>query len=549
MSTISNLERTAPVVIVGAGPIGLALACDLGRRNVPVLLLEQREDQLESAKMIVVGVRTMEFCRQLGIAEKVHHWGFPLDHGLDSIFVTSLDGYELGRVKTPQLSEGFSSEFSPEREMPCPQTWFDPILKQQAAVCPNVEIRYRQRVETLEQDEHGVTVGVTDLSTGQRYALRTSYAIGCDGYSSTVRRLLGISMRGNSHLDVSVSVYVRMKNLDSLHDKGSAYRYVFVGEQGTWAVLTTMDGRDLWRLQLIGVDESATTAEAIDAALRKCIGHDVEYVIEDVSRWIRKMVVADRFSDGRIYLAGDAAHAHPPNGGLGMNTGIQDAFDLGWKLAATYHGWGGANLLASYDIERRPASARGAGESLRNYSRLTEGTAHPGLLEPDEAGDRLRQALGTRLVEQNEKAWHATGVHLGYSYLPSPIVVDDGSPASPDDPSEFVPSARPGNRAPHFWLIDGRSVLDLFGEGFALLCFGDTDAGPAIEAAEQLGVPLSVHRIDDADAAALYARRFALVRPDGHVAWRGDHLPHNIEALIETVRGAGLVVAACRANV
>ncbi|SIT47344.1 2-polyprenyl-6-methoxyphenol hydroxylase (fragment) [Paraburkholderia piptadeniae] len=210
MKNISIPTPSAPVVIVGGGPVGLALACDLGRRKVPVLLLEQREDCTESAKVVVVGVRTMEFCRQLALAEEIHNWGFPHDHGLDSVFVTSLDGYELGRVKTPRLREGFSSRFSPERELPCPQTWFDPILKRHAASLPGVELRYQNRVEWLEQDDDGVTVGVTDISTGRQYSLRTRYVIGCDGYSSTVRSLLGISMRGHPHLDVSVSVYVRI---------------------------------------------------------------------------------------------------------------------------------------------------------------------------------------------------------------------------------------------------------------------------------------------------------------------------------------------------
>ncbi|SIT47342.1 Monooxygenase, FAD-binding protein (fragment) [Paraburkholderia piptadeniae] len=290
------------------------------------------------------------------------------------------------------------------------------------------------------------------------------------------------------------------------------------------------------------------TREAIHAALQACVGCDFEYEIDDVSRWIRKMVVADRFSDGRIFLAGDAAHAHPPNGGLGMNTGIQDGFDLGWKLAAMLDGWGGRNLLASYDIERRPASARAAQESLRNYGRLTDNTGHPGLLDSTRAGDELRRKLGERLVEENEKAWHAIGVHLGYSYLPSPIVIDDSASSRCDDPGTYVPSACPGNRAPHFWLRDGKSVLDLFGDGFALLSFAEFDPGPAIEAAKRIRLPLSVYRIDDTDAAVLYERKLVLIRPDGHVAWRGDDLPDDISELFDTVRGAGSVVSACRAR-
>jgi len=536
-----------PVLIVGGGPIGLALAADLGRRGVRVRLVEQNDDRVGTAKMIVVSVRTMELVRQLGIAGEVRNWGFPLDQPLDSVFCTSLGGHELGRVRTPPLLQESDTPFSPERERPCPQTWFDPILQRHARRFPGVALSYRTRLASFTQDESGVTAELAHPD-GRTETLAASFLVGCDGYGSAVRDLLGIEVRGNKHLDRSMSIYVRSAELRASHGLGDAYRYVMVGPEGPWSVLTTIDGRDLWRIQLIGRADIDPRGPGMDGLMRRMVGRTVPYAVEDTSSWVRKMTVADRFSDGRVFLAGDAAYAHPPNGGLGINTGIQDAFDLGWKLAAVLHGWGGPALLDSYDCERRPAASRAAGESLRNYQRLTGPPREPDIEAEGAKGDDARRRLGANLVEENEKAWHPVGVHLGYSYDPSPIVVPDGSPRPVDDTVAYVPTARPGARAPHVWLGAGRSILDLFGEGFTLLDFAGTSTARLEDAALQRGVPLAVHGIDDAGARALYGRALVLVRPDGHVAWRGDAVPMDCLALIDTVRGAGLRIAACRSD-
>jgi 2-polyprenyl-6-methoxyphenol hydroxylase-like FAD-dependent oxidoreductase len=537
-----------PVLIVGGGPIGLALAADLGRRGVTATLVEQNADRLGSAKMIEVSVRTMELCRQLGVAEEVRNWGFPLDYALDSVFVTDLQGYEIGRIRTPSLGQERDSVASPERTGPCPQTWFDPILQRRARSFPHVALRYGTRLESFVQDPAGVSATLADARTGTRETVRCDYLVGADGYTSRVRALLGIEMRGEHHLDLSMSVYLRIPDLRRHHDKGDAYRYVFVGPSGTWLVLSTIDGRDLWRLQVIGIPDRDLAAVDIPAMMRRAIGREIEFTIEDTSFWVRKMVVADRFMDGRVFLAGDAAHAHPPNGGLGMNTGIQDAFDLGWKLAATLHGWGGPTLAASYDYERRPASSRAAMESLKNFRRLVSPAHEPDIATPSPTGDAARLRVGRRLVAENEKAWHPVGVHLGYIYDPSPIVVPDGSPRPPDDTVGYVPSAYPGCRAPHVWLREGRSTLDLFGDGFALLVFAPSEIARLEAAAAARGVPLTVHRIVNPEAAALYERTLVLVRPDGHVAWRGDTPPADPLSLIDTIRGAGPCIAARRAD-
>jgi 2-polyprenyl-6-methoxyphenol hydroxylase-like FAD-dependent oxidoreductase len=536
-----------PVLIAGGGPIGLALAADLGRRGIQTLLVEERENKLLPAKMLEVSVRTLEFCRQLGIADKVRNWGFPPDWPLDSVFVTDMAGYELGRVRTPPLGAMSHSEFSPERGRPCPQTWFDPILQDCARSFPHVTLRHRVRLESFTQDDSGVTVTLRDRAHGRLEIVRAAYLVGCDGFASTVREQLGIKIRGEPHIDWSMTVYLRIPDLASHHDKGHAFRYVFVGPEGTWSFLSIVDGKDLWRLQLVDLDQHRLENADIPALVHRAMGGDVPFTVEDKTLWVRKRTVADRFMDGRVLLAGDAAHAHPPNGGLGMNTGIQDAFDLGWKLAATLDGWGGEALLESYDHERRPASARASEVSLKNR-RLVSAAQRAEINSPTPEGDAARRAIGSQLVEENEKAWHPVGVHLGYIYHPSPVVVPDGTPEPLDDTFGYQPTTFPGARAPHVWLGPDRSTLDLFGAGFVLLKFAELPTEGIERAAASRGVPLTVHRLQNEEAAELYARPLVLVRPDGHVAWRGDREPDDAAALIDTVRGGGPRIAARRAD-
>jgi 2-polyprenyl-6-methoxyphenol hydroxylase-like FAD-dependent oxidoreductase len=546
---MAETPRDTPVLIAGGGPIGLALAADLGRRGVATLLVEERENKLNPAKMLEISVRTMEFCRQLGVVDKVRNWGFPRDWPLDSVFVTDLQGYELGRVRMPALQDQACLSVSPERGMPCPQTWFDPILQNYARTFPHVTLRHRLKLESFVQDEGGVTAVLRDQQTGRAQTVRAQYLVGCDGFASTVRELLGIEIRGEPHIDWSMTIYLRIPDLASQHDKGKAFRYVFVGPEGTWSFLSIVDGKDLWRLQLVDLDEGRLQNADIPALVRRFMGRDAAYTIEDKNLWVRKRTVADRFMDGRVFLAGDAAHAHPPNGGLGMNTGIQDALDLGWKLAAVLGGWGGETLLESYDIERRPASARAAEVSLKNYRRLVSAAQRAEINSPTPEGDAARRMIGERLVEENEKTWHPVGVHLGYIYHPSPVVVPDGTSKPEDDTFGYRPTAFPGARAPHVWLAPDRSILDLFGDGFVLLKFSGAPTDAMERAAAARGVPLAVHRIEHAAAAALYERALVLVRPDGHVAWRGDSEPPDALSMFDVVRGAGPRIAARRASV
>lgn len=239
-------------------------------------------------------------------------------------------------------------------------------------------------------------------------------------------------------------------------------------------------------------------------------------------------------------LAGDSAHSMSPTGGHGLNTGYGDVLSLGWMLDANLRGWAGKRLLDAYGTERRPVSVRNGSISSANFSNWIGATDFSRVFDESSGGDAERARIGQAMSAALQKEWFAVGVGMGYRYEGSPIVVPDGSPEPPDEIGTYEQTARPGHRAPHAWLSDGRSIIDLFGKAFVLLRFGSPPvaAGDLPAAARQRGVPLEVVDIDQAEIAELYEYRLALVRPDGQVAWRGNATPDDPVGLIDIVRGA-----------
>ena len=372
--------------------------------------------------------------------------------------------------------------------------------------------------------------------------MRARYMVACDGFASTVRKALGIEMTGRPVINRSANIMFATADLAALHNKGNAGRYVLTGPQGPWASLVPADGRTRWRLMVHG--RADWDADLLDPkeAVRRAAGRDFDFEILNVGNWTRRRMVADAYGRGRVFLAGDAVHVMPPNGGLGMNTGVGDAVDLGWKLAAMHEGWGGQQLMASYEAERRPVGVRACDEAVRNLERFSTKADYSHVLDDTAEGIAVRAEIGRRLSTVNRMAWDSPlNTHLGYRYDDSPICVADGPPPpEPADARLYTQSSHPGGRAPHAWLADGRSTLDLFGRGFTLLRFGREapDATLLAEAAKARGLPLDVMAVGDGAIAALYERRLVLVRPDGHVAWRGDAPPADALGLVDRVRGA-----------
>jgi hypothetical protein len=276
----------------------------------------------------------------------------------------------------------------------------------------------------------------------------------------------------------------------------------------------------------------------VDESIRRFAGMDFPYEVLSEMQWVRRELVAKSYRKDRIFITGDAAHQLSPSGSFGMNTGVGDAMDLSWKLQAVLDGWGGSNLLDSYEIERRPIGVRNVQEATVNFTRIGEHKSRPEILENTPEGDRARKEIGERISKVMERS--TAGIELGYRYEDSPICVPDGTPPPPDDPKIYTPTARPGSRAPHVSIDGNRSVLDLYGKSFVLLRLGGNapSVDGFISAADQRGMPLEVISLDIAELSTMYERKLVLVRPDGHVAWRGDSLPNDCEAVIDRVRGA-----------
>jgi 2-polyprenyl-6-methoxyphenol hydroxylase-like FAD-dependent oxidoreductase len=534
--------RHVPVLIVGGGPVGLALAGDLGWRGIRCELIEQTDGAITTPKMNEVNIRTMEFCRRWGIAEQVLDCPFPADWPLDVVFVTSLAGYELGRIRRPARAAQIPQSHSRERLQACSQMWFDPILQRFAQSFPTARLRYRTRMESFTDDGDHVIAELVDLAGGARERVTADYLVACDGANSVVRSALGIGLTGKGVLGQPLSLFFRAPDLLAQCGKEPGTFFLGIDRDGLWANIRLVDPNSaLWRI--MAFDSGGRAPEAIDrdALVRRAVGRPIEVAWAGLSIWTRRSAVAESYGKGRVLLAGDAVHQLSPTGALGMNTGIGDAVDLGWKLAATLQGWGGPHLLASYDAERRPVGLRNVAMTTDFF--LAQDQYAGGLAtidEASEAGGRLRAQLGGQLVRDVGAMFRTVGLQLGYRYEDSPICVTDGTEAPPDLPGEFVPSARPGARAPHVELGNGHSILDQFGRGFVLLRLGDrAPAGAALAtAAASRGVPLETVTVRETEAADLYTCKLALIRPDGHVAWRGDALPADASALIDRARGA-----------
>ncbi|HTY70611.1 MAG TPA: FAD-dependent monooxygenase [Alphaproteobacteria bacterium] len=539
------------VLVVGGGPVGLSLACELGWRGVQCLVAEETDRAFGAeARINLVNIRSMEFCRRWGIEKAIRHGGFPDDYPMTVLFLTSLRGREIARLEYPSMGAQPPLATSPTNRQRIPQMWFEPIFAKAATGFPSVTLRRKLRFERMRETTTGIEAELTDLTTGATETVRARYVAGCDGARSPVRQALGIEMLGEQRLSYSCALYFRAPELWRRHDKGKAIMSVLVDKDGMWANLNAIDGYELWRLSMVGGDSYVDPA-TIDpqACLRRALGADPDFNCEVLSLipWVRRAVVAEAYHRGRCFIVGDAAHLLSPTGGFGMNTGVADAVDLGWKLEAALAGWGGGELLPSYTAERRPIGERAVREATINFTNLRDIPRYPWIDDDGSAADDARRALGQQVIATTRREWESDGVQLGYRYDPSPICWDDGSAAPPDDPSIYTQTAKPGSRAPHAWIAPGTSTLDLFGRGFVLLDFGaPAESAVLVKAARQRGVPLAVSRISDPGVTSLYERKLALVRPDGHVAWRADSAPDDPLDLIDVVRGAPPKAAGAR---
>lgn len=546
------MDQEVPVLIVGGGPVGLTLGIELARRGQRALLVEQRTTPTAHPKATLLGARSMELYRRWGLEEAICAAAIPNEHPYYIVFTTRLAGEELFRFRSPSIAEARRRDpgalqrhrelsWSPYGKVQIGQQVLEPVLLEHAARQPLLEMRHGCRLVGYTQGEDHVTATLEELASGRQTRVRARYLAACDGGTGQIRRDLGIRRSGRGRMRGNMSFFFRSREFLAAHGLGLANLY-FVFAPDSFGVFTAIDGSELWNYQYYFLDPAKATETADPAAiLHRAVGRPFAFELLQTTHWHHHQAVAARWRAGRVFLAGDAAHLFPPTGGVGMNTGIGDAFDLAWKLQAVLEGWGGDALLDSYEAERKPVAIRNSLISASNSDKIDMIMQEtPDFIdEPTEAADVARRALA-RKIRWLARQFNSAGVHLGYRYVDSPVIVADGTPEPPDDPSQVVPSSWPGSRVPHVWLADGRSSLDLFGDGFVLLTASPAAAGvdALLAAARERGLPLRVECLEATVLGALQsAGHSLLVRPDGHVAWRSEHLPQDCAVLLDQVRG------------
>lgn len=508
------------VLIVGAGPVGLAAAIELGTRGVRVLLVERNARVGVAPRAKTTNVRTRTHLRRWEIADRLAAQApFGIDYPNTMVFVTRLAGHELARFDDAFNASAERSPLYPEHAQWIPQYTLEKVMLEKARSLPSVDIRFDTSFVSATQDDEQVTSTLTD----EERPIVSRYLIGADGARSKVRDLIGAKMEGRHGLSHHYNIIFHAPGLAQVHAHGPGVIYWQIGRDG-FSAIGPMDRGDIWAFMPGGAKPGDTlTDEEAKALIRERTGIDLPYEILSADAWTASELLADRYADRRIVLAGDACHLHPPAGGYGMNMGVGDGVDLGWKIAAILQGWGGPDLLASYEAERRPVHRAVIDEAMANYA-IYVAPPPPEIEDDTSQGEAIRARAGAAIQTSKGREFNTLGTVLGHCYDGSPIVVADGTPLPAHDSQVYTPSARPGCLAPHAWLEDGRSLYDGFGPGFTLVAADDADPldiARAIDEARALAVPLTVVR-PALPISELYGARLALVRPDQHVAWRGD---------------------------
>jgi 2-polyprenyl-6-methoxyphenol hydroxylase-like FAD-dependent oxidoreductase len=495
-----------PVLIAGGGPVGMTLARTLASCGIRCLLVERNASTTRHPKMDITNGRSMELFRRLGLAEKLRAVAVPEENNFDVSWITSLTrekgGRELHRFHYPSVVEKRAeilarNDGTQPREpaMRVSQVMIEPVLQAAILNHPLVDARWGVAFEDFQQDTDGVTATLRTVETGATEQVRCDFLAGCDGGSSIVRDKLGIGLEGRAAVAHRYMIHFHSDARDILQAFGIAWHY-----QTARGTLIAQDDKDTWTLQTRPPPGVDVTNLDPDAVLEAWVGRPFARQILVANPWFTHLLLAERYQGGRIFLAGDSAHQYIPTGGYGMNTGIGDAIDLGWKLAATLKGVAGPGLLASYEAERRPVGYRNRLASERHTGvRIKIGELYERISDPG----RLAHEIASLGNAENE-SW---GIEFGYRY-------DGVEP----DPVRYEPTTAPGARLPSTFLRDGSALYDRLGPWFTLLVFGNADPSPLIDAAP---APIDTVLVDD-PVAPIYETKLVLVRPDTHVAWRGN---------------------------
>lgn len=536
---MKHSDEWTDVLIVGGGPVGMALALDLAYRGIDCVVADAGDGEVRHPKVSTIGPRSMELFRRWGVADAVRSAGWPADHPLDIAWVTRVGGHEVFRYRRGTAGDRPAFAHTPEPDQMCPAHWLNPVLTRAVGVHPHGPLRLRTTVDrVLRADDH-VRARLTDHASGQSATLKARYLVACDGAASPIRRACGIDAPARHRTRVFRNILFRAPELRKRLGDRAALVYFLMLSSTLRFPMRSLNGTDLYNL-VVGVEDGA--ADRVDALslIGDVLALDTPVELLNDGEWHLTHRVADRYRAGRVLLAGDAAHTLSPSGGFGLATGIGDAADLGWKLAATLHGWGGSRLLDTYEAERRPIAVESLNEANTHLRRTLDRQVPAEIHRDGPEGERARTALARRLESGGvQREFDAPEIHFGLRYRSPAIIEDPGVPVRDGKPdAAWRPGSEPGYRAAHAWWDATTSTLDLFGRAFVLLCFTDHDGlGGLRRAFAERGVPLTVRNGGGPEIARLYERRFVLVRPDGHVAWRGDEPPRDPAALVDTVRG------------
>lgn len=526
------------VLVAGGGPCGLMLANELGRRGIRTLLVDAKTSTAFNPQANATQARTMEHFRRLGLAGEIRAQGLPADHPTDIAYFTRYTGYELARLTLPTAAEavrnvrGMGGSWS-AAELPhrVSQKFVEATLRRHAEDFSTNDVRYGWRLLSLEDQGSQVRAEVRPVAGGATQRVWAKYLVGADGPRSIVRDTLGIPWGGQSGVrrdfmgGLMFAVYLRAPRFYDVFPHARAWMCVSVNHQRR-AFLCSVDGRSEFAFHAaVHPDEDAQAWTQVDArrVFAQALGCEIPIEILSFGTWTAgHSLVAQSFQRGRVFVAGDAAHLFTPTGGLGYNTAVEDAVNLGWKLASVLRGTSRPQLLDSYEVERRPLAERNSAYARRFADSVGLYVAREALEHAGPEGDAARAAAAKHLNAHVRLEFNIPGVTFGGRYDGSPVIVGDGTAPPPDQANVYLPTACPGGRPPHAWLADSRSLFDTFGPEWTLLVLDASDAAPFERAAQQLNVELKVARHALPELRALYEAALVLIRPDQIVAWRGN---------------------------